>query len=659
MAIAGNLKRPRRLFPGLACTVPFLAGMVLIFVGERLVGSPLTARLALDGAGAAAIFWAILARMLNWMRTEGDRRAVEGRILLSYLAGGVSLLFYAAQLEPFAKKLQAALVAEKLSAERILVALRVLWPIVWLSAVIPLLFMETAYSSMVRAPQIELRRVAFSAASGLVVAWVLASLFLINYVATSHNRKWDLSFGRTSSPSEDARRLISSLNETFEVILFYPEVNEVLEELSGYFDPFRSASPNFEVRTCDEVLEPKLAKDLGVNQNGAVVFRYGAKKEVARVGLTLGEARSQLAKLDQTFQEKFLQLVSSKKVAYFTAGHGERSYEVSGSQDKDPRAPLKGLRSILKSQNFEMKVLGLGQGLASEVPPDASLIVIVDPTEDFLPEEVSALRRYLEQGGRMWVALDPDQSSSIAGLIQEYGVRFVGVPLANETQYMRAFYNKADRYNLYTNRPSSHPSVSTLSRNTSRLAVVLLKTGSLEKVEGGASGARVVMTLRSMPDTWADENRNMEPDTPGEEKKIYDLAAAVSLPVEAPQAGDAKPGNDSSAPSGTGEKNDKTEKGKKPEMRMIVLADADAVSDQVIANLGNYYFFDEGLQWLFEEEKLLGGVASGEDVRIMHTKEEDVLWFYGTIFAVPLAVLGAGITYNRLRLRRRRRNRAG
>jgi hypothetical protein len=224
---------------------------------------------------------------------------------------------------------------------------------------------------------------------------------------------------------------------------------------------------------------------------------------------------------------------------------------------------------------------------------------------------------------------------------------------------MRAFYNKADRYNLYTNRPSSHPSVSTLSRNTSRLAVVLLKTGSLEKVEGGASGARVVMTLRSMPDTWADENRNMEPDTPGEEKKIYDLAAAVSLPVEAPQAGDAKPGNDSSAPSGTGEKNDKTEKGKKPEMRMIVLADADAVSDQVIANLGNYYFFDEGLQWLFEEEKLLGGVASGEDVRIMHTKEEDVLWFYGTIFAVPLAVLGAGITYNRLRLRRRRRNRAG
>ena len=661
MAIEGNGKRPRWLFPGLACTVPFLAGMVLIFVAERLVGSPLTARLALDGLGASAILWATLARMLNWVRTKGDRRAVEGRILLSYLAGVLSLILYAAQLEPFAKKLQALLGQEKLAAERVLIALRVLWPIVWLSAAIPLLFMETSYASMARAPRIELRRVAFSAASGLVVAWVLSSLFLINYVSQSFNRKWDVSFGRTSSPSQDARRLVSSLQDAFEVILFYPEVNEVKEELSAYFKSFRSASPNFQIRACDEVLEPKLAKDLGVNQNGAVALRFADKKEVVRFGLTLGEARPQLAKLDQIFQEKFLQLVSSRKVAYFTAGHGERSYEVAGSADKDPRAPLKGLRSILRSQNFEMKVLGLGQGLGSEVPQDASLVLIVDPTESFLPEEVSALRRYLGRGGRMWVALDPDQSSNIADLVQEYGVRFVGVPLGHETNYMRAFYNKADRYNLYTNRPSSHPSVTTLSRNASRLAVVLLRTGYLEKMEGVASAARVVMTLHSMPDTWADENRNMEADTAGEQKKIYDLAAAVSLPVGAPETGVAKPGSDSSGQPGTGEKSDKKEpdKEKKPEMRMIIVADADAVSDQVIANLGNYYFFDEGLKWLFEGEKLLGGVTSEQDVRIMHTKGEDVWWFYGTIFAVPLVVLGAGITYNRLRLRKRRRNTAG
>jgi len=87
-------------------------------------------------------------------------------------------------------------------------------------------------------------------------------------------------------------------------------------------------------------------------------------------------------------------------------------------------------------------------------------------------------------------------------------------------------------------------------------------------------------------------------------------------------------------------------------MRLIVLADADALSDQVIGNLGNYFLFEDGLKWLLGEEQLLGSVGTEEDVKIMHTKEEDVVWFYTTIFAVPLLVLGIGVVYNRFRLRR-------
>jgi len=51
MAIDGNDTKRGRLIPGLACTVPYLVGMVLIYVGERLVGSPVSARLLLTGWG--------------------------------------------------------------------------------------------------------------------------------------------------------------------------------------------------------------------------------------------------------------------------------------------------------------------------------------------------------------------------------------------------------------------------------------------------------------------------------------------------------------------------------------------------------------------------------------------------------------------------------
>ena len=216
--------------------------------------------------------------------------------------------------------------------------LQVLWPIVWLSSVLPLLFMETSSASMARAPRIERRRVAFSAGSGLAVAWLVASLFLLNYVGNAHNRKWDMSFQRTSSPSEDARRLVANLNEPFEVFLFYPEANEVLEELSGYFEELASQSDLMQVRVYDHVMEPKLAKDLGARQNGSLVYRYGDKKEVVRIGAEMGEARGKLAKVDEEFQNKFLKLVADKRIAYLTTGHGERTYEWKGGRNPGTRS---------------------------------------------------------------------------------------------------------------------------------------------------------------------------------------------------------------------------------------------------------------------------------------------------------------------------------
>jgi hypothetical protein len=41
-------------------------------------------------------------------------------------------------------------------------------------------------------------------------------------------------------------------------------------------------------------------------------------------------------------------------------------------------------------------------------------------------------------------------------------------------------------------------------------------------------------------------------------------------------------------------------------------------------------------------------------VRIEHTKQKDVVWFYATILGAPLAVLGLGIVIARLPRRRKK-----
>ena len=79
-------------------------------------------------------------------------------------------------------------------------------------------------------------------------------------------------------------------------------------------------------------------------------------------------------------------------------------------------------------------------------------------------------------------------------------------------------------------------------------------------------------------------------------------------------------------------------------MRAFVLSDADALSDLVLANVpGNQFLFVDAVRWLGGEESWSGQQTTEEDVRIEHTKKEDQIWFYSTIFGMPALVLGAGL----------------
>jgi hypothetical protein len=63
----------------------------------------------------------------------------------------------------------------------------------------------------------------------------------------------------------------------------------------------------------------------------------------------------------------------------------------------------------------------------------------------------------------------------------------------------------------------------------------------------------------------------------------------------------------------------------------------------------------DAVRWLGGEESFAGEVNNEEDVRIEHTQQKDLVWFYATIFGAPALVLGLGLTYSR----RSRRPRGG
>jgi hypothetical protein len=90
-------------------------------------------------------------------------------------------------------------------------------------------------------------------------------------------------------------------------------------------------------------------------------------------------------------------------------------------------------------------------------------------------------------------------------------------------------------------------------------------------------------------------------------------------------------------------------------MRSLVFADSELFSDDVVYRLRlNADLTSDALRWLGREEQLSGGTVSEADLPIVHTRSEDVAWFYSTILGGPALVLLVGL----MSVSRRRRREA-
>ena len=510
----------------------------------------------------------------------------------------------------------------------------VAWVILGLGTVLPMMFAERALYPMRRAMRVEWRRVREALTAGVVLALAAAYGSLFTFVASELGWKADFSYFHTASPSESTRKIAGSATEPIDVLAFFPDVNQVGAEVAGYVRELARSVPNVHFEMHDRLLSPELAKQLKVGEDGTLVVQRGQEHENLTLGIDLNTARPKLKALDGDFQKLLLKVLRARRTAYFTVGHGELndSQSLPHGEGRTGRA----IRQIVEQQSYAVRDLGAASGLGQDVPADASLVLVVGPQQPFLPEEIDALRRYAAAGGHLLLCLDPESKiplEPLADARRRSGLRHVSL-VANDKIHLRRRYNDSDNSILATNRYSSHASVSTLSRIASR-PVIFVGAGSHEALSGADSGFHVDFTVRALNDTFNDENGNFVFDPPAETRQTYPLAAAVTKAVGAAPAG---------TPAAAAKKSNEG-------MRAFVIADADAVSDAVLGNEANALLVADAVRWLGGEESFAGAITTNEDIRIEHTKQKDLVWFYGSIFVAPALVLGAGLLYTR-RLRR-------
>lgn len=609
-----------------ASVITYLLGMLLVLIGERVIGGDDVIRWALDGAGVLSLFICLAQLLRARGKAVPDQQPTHAIALMWAGIGIFSLVLYALTTDEALRQFTLTEDLEK----KVRVAGTALWTIVWLVGTLPYLAAERTIAAcpVVVTPG----RARDATLAALATALVIAIIFPLNYLASAHNKRWDMGYFKTSEPGSSTVSLIENLTDPLRVVLFFPTSSDVTQEIRTYFDHLGSS--NLTIEYVDHALDPELAKELKVRENGTIAIVKGEgddqQVETIKIGIDFDGARRNLKKLDEKVQGALVKLTRGKRTAYITVGHGEMYWKAGDPKDR----MIDTLKKALTGLQFKVKELGVASGLAQEVPEDADVVLILGPTEPFLDEEVRALDAFRRRGGSLLVTLSPD-GPDMAALLQPLGLAYHKDPLVSDKNIAVISNGKSDRLNIATNKFSTHESVTTLSRNSKALPLLLPNSGYLEELANPPG--KITITVRSLTDAWNDINRDLELTVPEEKREGWAVVAAVTgTAPDAPSDAAAAPGEDG--------------KVKVPEFRAVVVGGSTWVSDYFLPMVqGNGVFLLDTLSWLTADEAMAGTVNNEEDVKIQHTKEGQGWIFYGSSLLFPTLILAGGLALVRIR----------
>jgi hypothetical protein len=638
-------------------------GLVCLFAGQRALAHMDTTSTVLTGLGLLCVIGATGVRVWAFTRETGRRRAVEGVQLICHAGVAVALLLY-------------FFVAAKDGVEpKTHTIATVAWLVILGLSVIPLIMIETSLGFVGRdwfpvkgekvadEAAVELFRVKEMATNGLTIALAAAFLMVTCNTMKERDVSKDVSYFKTSRPGSATVAMVNKMDAPLRVLLFFPDVNQVADEVEAYFRQLGDDTGKVVVERHDRLVSPTLAKEHKVNADGTIVLLRGEpekkddkgdakkddKKETGPVAsqsekLTLPTdftkaRRDKLREFDADVQKSLMKVVRAKRVAYFSVGHGELNDPKSTGpmESQDPMARSTLLKQLMSLLNYEVKDW---DGFGKPVPDDCTILFVLGPRHELLEEELKAIDDYLGRGGALLLVLDPQSKATNLGpLAGRLGVKFNPGTLMDDKEFMVQQHNSSDHRLILTNQFSSHASVTTLSRGGVRSGILLIESGHLEAndfmVEQGKEAPKRTWVIRSMSSAFIDLDGDREYDDGSEKRDRYNIAAAVEDVTD---------------------KQDKEEE--KAGMRAIVFADSEVFSDVLLRKVPLVQaLVVDAVKWLGGEEDLAGETISEKDVLIEHTKSEDVVWFYLSLVGAPVIILGlglSGVMWRRRRAQRRR-----
>jgi ABC-type uncharacterized transport system involved in gliding motility auxiliary subunit len=245
------------------------------------------------------------------------------------------------------------------------------------------------------------RRVLEGANVAVYTLIVIAILGLANWFVSSHDHSWDLTPNKKYSLAPQTVKMLKDLSQDVTIYVFDRERS--FGERRDLLNMFTSASHRVNVRYVDVDRQPSLAKQYGVRTYGTIVLAAGDRHF---------EAQSDS---EEAISNALIRLFKGQRTACFIGGHGERDL------DNTDRTGYSRIKKEFENENYLTKTVTLLQKM--EIPSDCSMVVVAGPKNDYLPQEVDTIRKYVSGGGRAMFMLDPAvQLPELSKLLADWNV---------------------------------------------------------------------------------------------------------------------------------------------------------------------------------------------------------------------------------------------
>lgn len=459
----------------------------------------------------------------------------------------------------------------------------------------------------------------------LTAAGLLVLLVALNYWAHIRPAAVDMTLMRKFSLSHESRELLRGVEGEIKITAFYPFFSEMYRDVELMLRDAASTNSKISYTFIDPLREKNLADEKKVDRIGTILLEaadpstsHTANPKEAKAQRTTRfeiPDEDSIKRFERELISNILQISGKKKNIYYSQGHEEKS--VSGPFADDTIAILD---ENLRALRHHIKQLTPQEGFPAKMP-EADVVLVLGPRRDFTQAEKVRLKQFFDDGGKLFVAVDPESTADFSFLLSGLKVKLVRERLHSD------FALPPGKTTLQSANYSEHAITAPfVKRPEERKLTIFPGAGYFETSTESNPDYDVNYFVLSHFTSWVDSIKNGIRDDKKEPLASFKIGLAA--------------------------------KSKKNNGRLIFLADSDFMINRYIDMQQNKELAMRSIAWLAEDDKLTGIVAGKyDDEKVKITGTKDTVIFHLFLYIYPGIILFVGYLVVRAKRRRMTENR--